>query len=150
MTQTAKDYPDIAYLRLGRRRDYILNHPDYVREALLASEEQLLRGFNPILRQIMGNGLLSSQGEFHRSQRQAIQPLFHHQQVAAFSEIMVRQSESLSQRWRGGDVRDLAAEMLQLSFAIIVDVLFGAEAEEAHALCRVVDQAIQMTGRKGR
>jgi cytochrome P450 len=136
-------------VKLGRRRDYLLFHPDYIREALLGTEEHLLRGFNPILRRIMGNGLLSSQGEFHRSQRQSLQPLFHRQQVALFSEIMVRHSQALGSRWQNGAVADIAHEMLELSFSIIVDLLFGAEAAEAHALGRVVDQAIRMTGRQG-
>jgi cytochrome P450 len=149
LEQTSRKYPDIAYVELGSRRDYLLFHPDYIREALLGTEGQLLRGFNPILRRIMGRGLLSSQGEFHRSQRQSTQPIFHRQQVGVFSEIMVRQTEAFSSRWQDRTELDIAHEMLGLSFAIIVDLLFGAEASEARALGQVVDQAIRMTGRKG-
>lgn len=66
-----------------------------------------------------------------------------------FSESIVKHSEAFCSRWQNGAVMDLSKEMLELAFTIIVDLLFGADAVEAHALAGVVDRAIRMTGRRG-
>ncbi|MEO6654779.1 MAG: cytochrome P450, partial [Pyrinomonadaceae bacterium] len=149
LTRTAEAYPDIAHMRLGKRRDVLVFHPEHVRDVLLASERQMRRGFNPILRRIMGNGLLSSQGEFHRSQRRLIQPVLSRRRLEIFSETMVRNTLLTSDEWKPGTTLDIAEAMMQLSFEIIVDIIFGTRPDDAQNLREVVNQAIGMTGRKG-
>jgi cytochrome P450 len=145
----AKKYPDIALLKIGRRLDYVINNQDYIRAVLLAPEEQLRRGFHAVLRPLMGNGLLCSQGEFHRNQRRSINPLFHQERVAAFGHTIVQHSLFACEPWRTGETRDIYKDMLHLSFAIIVDVLLGLDAQEARDFGTVVGEVIKTTGRKG-
>jgi cytochrome P450 len=149
LTKTARDFPDIAFLQLGRRRDCIVSHPDYVRDVLVTSEEHLLRGFNPLLRQAMGNGLLSSQGDFHRENRRRLLPLFDRKQIAVFSDKIVRHTILVSRSWNHGETRNIAADMLKLSFDVIVDILFGTRGKDARDLGKIVDRIIRLTGRKG-
>ncbi len=149
LTDNARRSPDISMHRLGKRRDFLVFHPDYVREVLLASEEYMLRGFNPLLRRIMGNGLLSSQGDFHRNQRRKIQPLFDRRRLAAFAEKISHHSIASSEKWHDGETRNIASDMMELSFDIIVDVLFGAGSDETRTLGTLINRAIRSTGRKG-
>ncbi|MGE3465437.1 MAG: hypothetical protein AB7J13_00775, partial [Pyrinomonadaceae bacterium] len=54
LMRTAREFPDIAFMKLGRRHDYIVSSADHVRDVLIAPESELLRGFNPLVRKIMG------------------------------------------------------------------------------------------------
>jgi cytochrome P450 len=149
LMRTAREFPDIAFMKLGRRHDYIISSPDYVRDVLIAPESELLRGFNPLARKLMGNGLLSSQGELHRRQRKLLLPLFDRRQLATFSGTMVEHCLSMSRDWSNGVTRDIAEDMLDLSFDIMADILFGAREEKAEALRAVIDRAVHLTGRMG-
>ncbi|MGE3467979.1 MAG: cytochrome P450, partial [Pyrinomonadaceae bacterium] len=103
----------------------------------------------PLVRKIMGNGLLSSQGEIHRRQRRLLLPLFDRRQLATFSSTMVKHSLSMRSGWNRGETREIAEDMLDLSFDIMADILFGARGEKADALRSVIDRAIHLTGRMG-
>src|ERR1700678_2776527 len=66
---------------------FFINHPDYIREMLVTRAVDFRKG--PALRNsaaLLGNGLLTSEGETHRRQRQLVQPAFHAQRVASYAD----------------------------------------------------------------
>ncbi len=75
----------------------------------------------------LGEGLLTSEGEFWRAQRKLAQPAFHRERIAAFGELMVDFTERLMSAWVDGQARDLQADMMQLTLEIVAKALFGAE-----------------------
>src|ERR1044071_3864063 len=63
----ARKHGDVAHIRIGRKSDFLLNHPDLIRTALL-DHENLRRCVHRPLRRVLGTGLLTCRGERHKKQ----------------------------------------------------------------------------------
>src|SRR5215467_7466653 len=72
-----KEYGDIASFRVGVMRIVLLNRPDYVNEVLVVRQRNFVKG-RPleIAKHLLGEGLLTSDGEKHKRQRRMVQPAF--------------------------------------------------------------------------
>ncbi|WP_019587687.1 cytochrome P450 [Deinococcus apachensis] len=91
------------------------------------------RGFAMPL--VLGNGLVSSEGDFWRRQRRLAQPAFHATHIARYGETMVRLTQDLMRTWQEGEVRDLQVDMTRLTQRIVVATLFGTTLpEDEHRL----------------
>jgi cytochrome P450 len=149
LSQVHRRYGDVAYFRIGRRRIYLLNHPDHIRDVVVTHAENFTKG--PALRLAkvtLGEGLLTSEGEFHRRQRRLMQPAFHAQRVADYAEVFVTFAERARERWRDGEVFDLRAAMTQLTLEIVAKTLFDAEIEaEVRELGEAMDVTVTMFDR---
>jgi cytochrome P450 len=129
LTRGARRYGDISHMQLGSRHDYLVSHPDYVREVLLAPRG-MHRSFPFAMRKLLRNGLLTSHGEVHRSQRRLLQPAFHKEQIAACGAVMAECAARASERWKDGANMEIADEMLGLTLQITVKALLGSDVEE--------------------
>src|SRR5690242_13747934 len=78
LTRVAREYGDVVRFRVGPQRIYLLNHPDYVRDVLVTHHERFHKG-RALKRskRLLGESLLTSEGEFHRRQRRLALPAFH-------------------------------------------------------------------------
>src|SRR6185437_5145025 len=63
---------------------------------------------------VLGNGLLTSEGDFHLRQRRMMQPAFHRRRIAGYAGIMIEEAQRLSGQMREGEPRDVGADMSQL------------------------------------
>jgi cytochrome P450 len=126
----AREYGDVARFRAGPQSVYLLSHPDHVRD-LLVTNNALFRKGRALQRakRLLGEGLLTSEGEFHRRQRRLAQPAFHRQKVNDYGRVMVEYAEAASARWRDGEELDVAEEMMRLTLAVVGKTLFDAEVE---------------------
>jgi cytochrome P450 len=148
LTRAVRRYGDVVHFRVGRRHHFLFNHPDTIR-AVLLDTEGLRRSVQPPLKHFLGKGLLSSEGKFHQSQRRMIQPAFHKERIAAFGEIMTRESARLRDRWQHGATVDMREEMLRLTMAIVGKTLFNVDFEsEAADLSEALDEVVATTGMK--
>jgi len=115
---------------LGPLPIHIVGDPDWIRVVLQEREEHFVKswGYDKV-RPVLGNGLLTSDGELWKRQRRLILPTFHHQKVAGFAATMVEETEALVGEWapridRGQPI-DVAAEMMTLALRIVGRTLFG-------------------------
>jgi cytochrome P450 len=140
---------DVARFRIGRREIYLLSHPDHIREVLVTRADNFTKG--PALRMAkvtLGEGLLTSEGDFHRRQRRIMQPAFHAQRVADYADTFVRFAARTQERWRDGDVFDVRAAMTRLTLEIVAKTLFDAEIEsEVRELGEAMDVTVTMFDR---
>src|SRR5205814_9450230 len=74
-------------------------------------------------------GLLTSEGEFHRRQRRLAQPAFHRQRIASYAAVMTNYAARVRERWRDGETLDISEQMMQLTLAIVGKTLFDADVE---------------------
>jgi cytochrome P450 len=126
----ARDYGDVARFKAGPQSVYLLSHPDYVRDLLVTHNARFKKGRAlQRAKRLLGEGLLTSEGEFHRRQRRLAQPAFHKQRVAAYGRVMVEYAERVSARWRDGAEVDISEEMMRLTLAVVGKTLFDAEVE---------------------
>ena len=78
----ARDYGDIARFTIGRQELFFVNHPDLIRDVLGNTPPQLRKGRGlERAKRLLGEGLLTSEDEFHRRQRRLLQPAFHRKRV---------------------------------------------------------------------
>jgi cytochrome P450 len=80
---------------------------------------------------VLGNGLLTSEGDFWRRQRRIAQPAFHKERIAAFGDVMVRAAEDTARAWtavaKSGGTLDVAAEMMRLTLRIAGETLLSSD-----------------------
>jgi cytochrome P450 len=130
VTESARNHGDFVPLQFGRRPVYLLSHPSYVEEVLVTQHRNFAKGyFYRILEPLLGNGLVTSEGEFWLRQRRLAQPAFHRGRINAYAEIMVEYSQALLADWRNGDVRDVHEDMMRLTLRIVGKTLFDADVE---------------------
>jgi cytochrome P450 len=122
---------DIARFRLGGSDAFLLSHPDQVKRVLVDDAELFGKGrLMQRARRLLGNGLLTSERELHRTQRRCIQPAFSRAQVAAQAAEVPRLAARLADRWVSGSPVNVSAAMDELSLAIVVQALLGADIED--------------------
>ncbi len=126
----ARDYGDLPYFRLGPYPVYLINHPDLVREIFVTQQANFIKSRAlQRARILLGDGLLTSEGELHRRQRRLVQPAFHRERLAAYGSVMAEYAVRLRERWKSGDTLDISGEMMRLTLAIVGKTLFSADVE---------------------
>jgi len=130
LERTHRRYGDVSHWRFGPRRVYLLAHPERVREVLVTQHRNFIKS-KALQRAkvVLGEGLLTSEGEFHLRQRRLAQPAFHRERIAALGEQMVGFASEMAGEWRGGVEMDLPREMNRLTLAIAGKTLFGADVQ---------------------
>jgi cytochrome P450 len=126
----AAQYGDISYFRLGPQQAFFLNHPDYIKDVLIANHQSFMKGLAlQRAKRLLGEGLLTSEGEFHRRQRRLAQPAFHRQRIASYAAVMTEYAAQARKRWHDGETLDIWEEMMRLTLAIVGKTLFDADVE---------------------
>lgn len=130
LRRAAGECGDIVRLPLGRQPVYLINHPDLIKDVLVTHQRQFKKGRGlEQIKRLLGEGLLTSEGEFHLRQRRLMQPAFHRQRIAAYGEAMTHYARQTRERWHAGETRDIHDDMMRLTLAIVGKTLFGAEVE---------------------
>jgi len=121
---------DVARFRFGPRSVYLLAHPDQIRDVLVTRHRNFIKSRAlQRARVILGEGLLTSEGEHHLRQRRLAQPAFHRERIAALGRTMVRYAARTAGEWQGGREMEVTREMNRLTLAIAGKTLFGADVE---------------------
>jgi cytochrome P450 len=127
----AQEYGDIAHYKIGWNHIVFLNHPDYIREVLVVQNENFIKERTvQRTKMLLGEGMITSEGPQHRSQRQVAQPAFHRQRIPEYARAMVREAAGLRDRWRPGEQRDMASDMMQLTLQVVAQTLFATDLRE--------------------
>jgi cytochrome P450 len=104
-----------------------------------------------MLRRLLGNGLLTSDGAFWHRQRRLMAPMFHRQRVAGFCNLMVESTLEMLASWEvlahSGEPCDIAAEMARLTLAIVARALFSADvSDDAEAISAALTEVNRQLG----
>ncbi|MBA3945873.1 MAG: cytochrome P450 [Herpetosiphonaceae bacterium] len=144
-----RDYGDVVHFKMGQRDLFLINHPDYVKDVLVTNNRNFRKSvFMQRTKYLFGEGLLTSEGEFHRHQRHLAQPAFHRKRIATYASIMSEYSIRHMKRWQAGETRDIAEDMLQLALAIVSKALYDADVEaEADEIGAALAACLQATQR---
>ena len=119
---------DVVGLRAGRISAWLLNHPDLVWDVLATRSRDVKKG--PTMEaaaRMLGHGLLTSEGGPHQRQRRLFQPLFHHDRLGGYEEVMRDLAERRASSWSDGDVVDVRVELGDLALSIVGWSLFGSD-----------------------
>ncbi|NUM52482.1 MAG: cytochrome P450 [Candidatus Hydrogenedentes bacterium] len=148
LLSTSRQYGELVHFKVFGQSLYLVSNPDYVKEILVTNakhfhKSSLLR----VARFILGDGLLTSEDDFHRRQRRMIQPTFHSQRVNRYGEIMIEFASAFAKSWEefDGHPIDVWDEMMRLTLAIVSKTLFGASMEsEDHEIGEALKEVISI------
>jgi len=124
-------YGETLYFNvLGVGKYYFFNDPESIQQVLVTKQQSFHkgRGFQR-LKELMGNGLVTSEDELHLRQRRMIQPMFHRQRLASYADAMVSIAKRRASEWQDGATLDIFAEMSYLTMLIVNKTLFGINLE---------------------
>lgn len=145
MMAMAAEYGDIVHFSIGPQHLYLFNHPDLVREVLVTNQKNFhkSRGLERAKR-LLGNGLLTSEGDFHLRQRRLAQPAFHRQRIAGYGATMTEYSARAQATWEDGQTLDMHHEMMKLTLGIVSKTLFDADVDnEANEIGEALTTAFE-------
>jgi len=142
----AKQYGDVVTFGMGGQHMYFINDPDLIRDVMVTHNSNFIKGRAlERAKRLLGQGLLTSEGELHRRQRRLVQPAFHRQRIAAYAQVMVEHAARLSNKWKHGIGVDMSHEMTRLTLGIVAKTLFDSEVEsEADEIGEAMTCIMQM------
>ena len=125
-----RDYGDVVRSRFLYLYAYFLYNPADI-ETLLSTNAKSYRKArslrSPFFHRLVGNGLVTSEGDFWRRQRRLAQPAFHRQRISSYGDIMVEYAQRAIAKWNDREERDIAREMTRLTLEIVVKTLFNSD-----------------------
>jgi cytochrome P450 len=130
----AREYGDFVSTKMGPYRIRMIYHPDAIEELLVTRSRDFVKSPGVrLLRPLLGDGLLLSEGATWLRQRRLAQPAFHRQRVAGYGDVMISLTARHVAGWKDGDTLDVHAEMMGLTQAIVAKTLFDADVSgDAH------------------
>jgi len=145
LAKAAREYGDVVYFRVVRQHLHLLNHPDHVRDILVTNQNNFIKS-RALQRAkiLLGEGLLTSEGQHHLRQRRLVQPAFHRDRLAAYATAMTECAVRWRERIQPGPM-DISKEMPQLTLAIVAKTLFSADVEsEAQEIGAAMTSILEM------
>lgn len=121
--------------------------PEYIKHVLVTNNRNYIK--DPATRKLslsLGNGLLTSEGDFWRRQRRIAQPAFHKKRIEMMTERMLSETEKMLEKWAqksSDEVFDLSDDMMILTSNIAAKSLFGADLENNLAIGKALLTSIR-------
>lgn len=119
---------DIRHITLDQRNVFLVNHPELIRDVLVTHDWNFIKG--PGLKAskpVLGDGLLTSEGELHRRQRRLAQPGFNHDRLGQYAKYMANCAERTASSWNDGEEYAINEEMMRLTLNIVTRCLFSTD-----------------------
>ncbi|HVE83061.1 MAG TPA: cytochrome P450 [Myxococcales bacterium] len=152
LSRVVREHGDVVKLNLVKTA-FVVAHPDGVRHVLHDHHLKYKKNFvYDRLQPLLGNGLVTSGGDFWKRQRRLAQPAFHRQRIQGFAQMMAARTGRMLERWKGLAAGrkpfDVHEEMTRLTFGIIGDALFSLDLEEGAAeVGEALAEALEITQR---
>jgi len=132
LMRTAYTFGDVSHFYFGRQHVYLVNNPEYIEDILIKNYKNFKksRGLR-VSKRLLGDGLVTSEGDYHDRQRKIIQPAFHPNLIKKYGEIMTTFANDMSRNWVDGSTVDVHREMIKVTSAIISKAVLGSDINTA-------------------
>ncbi len=128
LLNVARPRGELVHMRLGPQETYVISNPAWIKDILVTHQSNFMK--SRVLERakvLLGEGLLTSEGQHHTRQRRLVQPAFHRDRLIGYGSAMVECAVDCRDRWRTGATLDIAREMTRLTLAIVARTLFSAD-----------------------
>jgi enediyne biosynthesis protein E7 len=136
LTGLAARYGDIFRFYSPARRAYIwvINHPDDVKRVLVSNHKNYTKGMGlDRVKILLGNGIMTSEGELWKRQRYMMQPAFHRRVITEFSKLIDACNDRFIAKWEAqaarGELVNITDDMSELTLEIVLLSIFGTDLE---------------------
>ncbi|MEX0620864.1 MAG: cytochrome P450 [Solirubrobacterales bacterium] len=139
LCQMASEYGDVAATQARGRLIVSISSAEAARHILVTNQDNYGKGIEyELLRIVLGEGLLTSEGEVWRRQRKLVQPMFAKRHLNHFTEHMTAATADaldgpLMSSLTDGQIVDANRMMMELTLDIVGRALFGADLSGATA-----------------
>src|ERR1700744_2496140 len=124
-----RNYGSMAHYRLGYSHIVVVNEPEFIHEILINQPQNFIKERTQRrMKILLGEGLITSDGEVHRRQRRIAAPAFHRQRIQAYGALMVDRAAHMRAQWRPQEPIDIASQMMQLTLEVVARTLFNTDA----------------------
>lgn len=118
---------DIFYVNVFIIKLLIITKPDYIRYVLQENNKNYIKSFGyEVLKIFLGNGLLTSEGEFWRKQRRLAQPAFHREKLTEITKQMSHYSAQLADKLQVAKDEGKEIEITEWMNAVTLEIVAGA------------------------
>lgn len=125
-----RNYGDVVRMRFLYLTAYFIYHPNDIEYILSTNAENFVKSRSlrsPFFHALVGQGLLTSEGELWRRQRRLAQPTFHRKRIESYGMVMVEYAQRATVDWKEGEIRDIHRDMMRLTLEIVVKLLFSSD-----------------------
>jgi len=151
LKRSQAEFGDVVRFSFGGKVAHLVSSPAGVRHVLQANAKNYTKNTPGIqkLKAILGEGLLTSDGDFWLRQRRIAQPAFHRDRLQGFADLIDRHSRALCASWHqeaaAGRPVDAHREMMALTLTIVGEALFGADvAADAPIVAQALDDILHV------
>ncbi len=114
--------------------NFVINHPDDIKRVLLTNHRNYTKGEGmDRVKILLGNGIMTSEGDFWRRQRRMMQPAFHRRVLDRFARLIHEVNEQFAERWAAAAARgepiNLTDDVSELTLDIVLHSIFGEDLE---------------------
>lgn len=156
LNESARKFGELSYMNLGVTKFYLLTSPPEIKKILDVDHRIFLKG--PTLQKwkaILGDGLISSEGELHHRDRRLIVPAFHKAKISSYADVASVETEKMMGRWKEGALVDAHREMASLTLTVVAQCLFSTDIGDeldpvARAMAKAVDYYDRMAAPGGK
>lgn len=145
LQDTTRRYGPVSSFQVLGQRVCLVDDADLVQQILVTDQHLYVRDNGArLLRELIGEGLLTLDEPQHRERRRIVQPAFHRAHIAEYGAAMAAETERAISRWADGQEISLAAEMKRLTLSIVGAALFGIEfGENTERIAQLLGRAIK-------
>ncbi|WP_277554818.1 cytochrome P450 [Halobaculum limi] len=131
MTDVADAYGDVIRLDLGPRETYMLTNPRDIERVLVSEWSAFGKpNLDDAIDDLLGDGLLMSEGDRWQQQRDLANPAFHARRITGLDDAIVGHTTEAMAEWSDGDQIDVQLELARLTVRIIVTAMFGTDIDQ--------------------
>jgi cytochrome P450 len=126
--EVAREYGEISSFRFGPRRVFLITNPDLIEQVLVTDSRHYIKHFGArMYKPVLGNGLVTSEGDFWLRQRRLSQPAFLKSRILSYAPVMADLTRRMLDTWQPGSSVDVHYEFSGLTSAIALKTLFGLD-----------------------
>jgi cytochrome P450 len=125
-----RQYGEVVHFKASGEHMYLVTNPRHVRDILVTHQRNFRKGRGlERSKGLLGEGLLTSEGDTHLRQRRLMQPTFHKDRIATYASVMTEYADRAVNRWSDGATIDVAEDMMRLTLNVVGKTLFDADVE---------------------
>ena len=127
-----ESYGDISRFEMGPIPTYMVTDPDAIERILVSDADGFRKPAfqGDALGELLGEGLLLSEGETWERQRDLAQPAFSMRRLLGLSDRITDHATTMTDGWGAGETIDVETEMARVTLRVILDLMMGVELPE--------------------
>ncbi|PKG23837.1 cytochrome P450 [Niallia nealsonii] len=134
LTQLATEFGEVVKFRLGPLQNfYLVSDPEMIKQILVTKQKNFMKSDDfKALKPIFGEGLLTSDKEFHMQQRRLIQPAFKKSHIIDYGQNMIDVASDYLSTWKDGEERIITQDMMSITLGVICKTMFNIDFKEGY------------------